>query len=889
MRRAPALDEYIERYPELADEIRDLFPAMVKVERIDGVRRRVEGKQSGDALAASPPPLQIGDYRILREIGRGGMGVVYEADQISLGRHVALKVLPRQVSGDPTVQERFRREARAAGGLHHTNIVPVYDVGQDGDFRFYAMQFIQGHGLDLVITELRRLRAHPGTEPEMTAALDGASLRIGGEASRSASKRTTVGEVEEQSAALESILGGRFDPQGPSNEIAGVSPYSGSAILPGGTQLSSVEPGRHAFFRSLAEIGRQVAGGLAYAHSRGIVHRDIKPSNLLLDTAGVVWITDFGLAKGDDDGLTQSGDFLGTIRYMAPERFRGGGDGRADVYALGLTLYELLTLRSGFASSDRLALIDQIKNAEPSRPRTIDARIPRDLETIVLKAIEKDPKARYQSVEAMGEDLRRFLADEPIRAREIGAVERSWRWARRNPGTAALGGALAGALVLATVSSLLAAGYFNQAARSERAARREGELLRQAEWSQRQRAETEKKRADITLADMFTSRGLLAGERGAAAEAVHWFAAAADQSASALDLARVENNRLRARNWMRQAILPVAAMWQSGDPKQLDFQPRGDLLLARADDGAMSFWSWRDGKRLAWAEELSGSSAVHWSPDGASVAVGFHSGEVQIRQATNGEVRAKIEHRGPISALAYSRDGKFLAIAGKSVRVWDINGQAFLNSGSDHPRQVTALMFNRKGDRLITVCDDKLVRVFAVQGGLDGMVPLYSPLVHTAASPPALVEEDRILITVSRESELSRWDMATGKLVAQPIHTRPWNLGSVVASPDRNWFATSGYSGVELYAVDARQPPVYLRHTNRVASFAFSPDGRALLSVSWDQTARLWSVPDGQPLGQPLPHMARRRVVPGLTMPCTWPPANSVASFASGSARWMTS
>ena len=139
-------------------------------------------------------------------------------------------------------------------------------------------------------------------------------------------------------------------------------------------------------------------------------------SNLLLDHAGVVWIADFGLAKGEDEGLTQSGDILGTLRYMAPERFRGEGDARADIYALGLTLYELLTLRPGFDSSDRLKLIEQIKTEEPLKPRSVDARIPRDLETIVLKAIEKDPKARYQSAEAMGEDLRRFLADEPIRA-----------------------------------------------------------------------------------------------------------------------------------------------------------------------------------------------------------------------------------------------------------------------------------------------------------------------------------------------------------------------------------------------------------------------------------------------------------------------------------------
>ena len=190
--------------------------------------------------------------------------------------------------------------------------------------------------------------------------------------------------------------------------------------------------------------------------TRGIVHRDIKPSNLLLDTEGVVWITDFGLAKGDDEGLTQSGDILGTIRYMAPERFRGEGDARADVYALGLTLYELLTLQSGFGSPDRLKLIEQIKTEEPERPRSIDARIPRDLETIVLKAIEKDPKERYRSAEAIGEDLRRFVADEPIRARQVSALERYWRWARRNKVVAALGRGALFVLVATSVGSFLA-------------------------------------------------------------------------------------------------------------------------------------------------------------------------------------------------------------------------------------------------------------------------------------------------------------------------------------------------------------------------------------------------------------------------------------------------
>ncbi len=194
-----------------------------------------------------------------------------------------------------------------------------------------------------------------------------------------------------------------------------------SVVLPGGSQLSAVESGRRSFFRSAAHIGRQVAAGLAYAHARGIVHRDIKPSNLLLDTQGVVWITDFGLAKASDDGLTQTGDILGTVRYMAPERFRGEGDGRADVYALGLTLYELLTLRPAFDSPDRLQLIEQIKTEDPPRPRALDPRIPRDLETIVLKAIDKDPQSRYQSADA----LARGPAAVPGRRADPGAAGRS--------------------------------------------------------------------------------------------------------------------------------------------------------------------------------------------------------------------------------------------------------------------------------------------------------------------------------------------------------------------------------------------------------------------------------------------------------------------------------
>jgi WD40 repeat protein len=563
----PELQEYIERLPEMADEIREMFPALVEVEQVEADARDDALQQQQRAI---PYLGQIGDYRILREVGRGGMGVVYEAEQISLGRRVALKVLPGQASGNRVVQERFRREARAAARMHHTNIVPVFEVGHDGDVRFYAMQFIDGQGLDAVITELIRLLDRARSESRIKAVAEGRSPWRRGQDSRRGIATPTLSDGVEVSLVLRSILTGRFDPAGrgpdplkaPPSIRAGdpaegraaptgtgterpmagsdlaltrtevgsatsgdaigrqpaqppepdssmsPAPSSTSAILPGGTQLSSVESGRRAFFRSLAQLGRQVAGGLAYAHARGIVHRDIKPSNLLLDTEGVVWIADFGLAKGDDEGLTQSGDILGTIRYMAPERFRGEGDARADVYALGLTLYELLTLRPGFDSSDRLKLIEQIKAEEPPRPRSVDGRIPRDLETIVLKAIEKDPRARYQSAEAMGDDLGRFLADEPIRARQVRAAERYWRWARRNPVIAVLGGVVTALLVAMTVGSTIAATYFQGLAGRESRANQQSQEAQRIAVVSRNVAEAAQEQA---LLERDKSRRLSAG------------------------------------------------------------------------------------------------------------------------------------------------------------------------------------------------------------------------------------------------------------------------------------------------------------------------------------------------------------------------------------------
>ena len=360
------------------------------------------------------------------------MGVVYEAEQESLGRRVALKVLPRHGRIDPVQMERFRREARAAARLHHTDIVPVFGVGEHEGVHYYAMQFIQGQGLDVILDDVRRLRAGAAALP---AAADGerdgrhgldgrgpvaADRAVRRPAARSGPRSSDRDRARRRERPAQRHGRRPFGPRGHRARCCRTPTESG-------------------YYRGVARIGVQVAEALAYAHGQGVLHRDIKPSNLLLDADGHVWVTDFGLAKLEGtEGLTQTGDIVGTLRYMAPERFEGWSDRRSDVYGLGVTLYELLTLRPAFEAATRARLIEQVIHDPPPSPRKHDPRVPRDLETIVLKAIAKEPAERYATAEALAEDLENFLADRPIVARRSGLPERAWRWCRRNPAAAGL-------------------------------------------------------------------------------------------------------------------------------------------------------------------------------------------------------------------------------------------------------------------------------------------------------------------------------------------------------------------------------------------------------------------------------------------------------------------
>jgi hypothetical protein len=397
-----SVEAFAAAHPEHAAALRDLLPTIVAFETH---KRDVASSASSGRRRASVPQLErLGEFRIVREVGRGGMGVVFEAVQESLGRKVALKVLPQSALLSGNQLERFRREAQIAAQLHHSNIVPVFGSGESDGYHWYAMQFIDGAGLD-------RWRQEQANDP----------------------------------------------PAGP-----------------GAWQARA---------RFVARLGAQAAFALHHAHGLGTLHRDIKPGNLLLEGGDHLWVTDFGLAKAlEAEGLTHSGDLLGTLQYMAPEQFAGQYDARSEVYALGVTLHELLTLRPAFAAASRSELMERIRQhrLEPLRRTCPD--LPEDLARVVAKACAGDPRDRYADCHAFAADLQSFLDDRPVLARPLSPTALLWRWGRRNRALAALAASTLFAVVGAGVLGWVAYGVTSEAlTRAEQSAQLAAQESQRAE------------------------------------------------------------------------------------------------------------------------------------------------------------------------------------------------------------------------------------------------------------------------------------------------------------------------------------------------------------------------------------------------------------------------
>jgi len=406
----PSIAEYLQRHPELRTQILEVFPASTLLGMLPV--GELQGDASETTAAYLFPPngeRQLGEYRLKRMVGRGGMGVVFEARQESLDRAVAVKILPFHDRMDPRVIERFRREALSAGRLQHDHIVPVYGFGEDKGVHFYAMQYVEGASVDQVFRSLRRFRNQPGAIAE------------------------TLEDASDVSSTLAlSLLSGEFSPHGHKGSV-GESLRLEESTGAGRLVSPTEEPLSPEYFPSVASIGQQAAQALAYAHDEGVLHRDVKPSNLLLDPTGKCWITDFGLAKASDaQELTRTGEVVGTLRYLAPEALDGTTDARGDVYSLGITLYELVTLQPAFESKSRAELLRKVLESSPAPPRRVNPAIPRDLETIVLKATVKDPDLRYSSCRELENELARFVDGRSIAGRRPGLLHFLRSWTRRH-------------------------------------------------------------------------------------------------------------------------------------------------------------------------------------------------------------------------------------------------------------------------------------------------------------------------------------------------------------------------------------------------------------------------------------------------------------------------
>jgi len=458
--RAPARDELLAEHPELAEDLESCLASLEFIRQASLTATPLLADSKAAERSEGDPGIgDLGDFRLVAEVGRGGMGVVYEAVQRSLNRRVALKVLPFAAAMDPTQLRRFQTEALAAAQLHHTHIVPVYSVGCERGVHYYAMQFIEGQTLAQAIAERRRMEE---TSPSPANPAAAARARRGSPDPAETAARARRGSPGTRRVAAETVARARRGSPDPAETASGArrgspdpaetadrrSPIPDeSPTLRNATGSPSPTPSSRSreYFRTAAALGIQAAEALDHAHKVGIVHRDIKPANLLLDVHGSLWVTDFGLARLQDDaGLTISGDLLGTLRYMSPEQAlakRGYLDHRTDIYSLGVTLYELVTLRPAIDGHDRQEVLRKIAQDEPAPPRRLNPSIPRELETILLKAINKEPESRYATAQELADDLRRFLEDKPIKARRPNLVGRAARWSRRH--TAIVGAALA--------------------------------------------------------------------------------------------------------------------------------------------------------------------------------------------------------------------------------------------------------------------------------------------------------------------------------------------------------------------------------------------------------------------------------------------------------------
>jgi WD40 repeat protein len=704
-------------------------------------------------LSAPSTPTRLGDFELIRRLGEGTMGVVFEARQVSLNRPVAVKMIRAGLYAGEADLRRFRIEAEAVAQLDHPQIVPIYGVWEDQDCHYFSMKLIRG----------------------------------------------------------------------------------GSVAR--GLPVYAADP------RAAARLLAEVAQAIQHAHDRGVLHRDLKPSNILLDEEGRPLVTDFGLAKraGDDSGLTQSGAIVGTPSYMAPEQASGhkvAVTALTDVYGLGAVLYALLTGRPPFVGDTILETIEQVRGRPPAPPSRINPRVGRDLETICLRCLEKDPWRRYSSADALADDLRRWLDGEPIAARPVGAAARVWMWSRRNPIVAVL---LAVLILFAVVTTW-------QWRRAE-------DLLVQA------RHETSSEAIDHALsicAQGDVGRGMLR-----LAEALE------TAPSDAADLKRAVRANLVA--WSRHQTQLTNLLRHSDRVHFVAFSPDGRTAVTASHDGTARLWDALTGEpRGAPLRHDGGVMQAAFSPDSRHMITASLDRTARLWEVDGGRPRgAPLRHRGPVRSVAFSPDGRTV-LTGSSdgaAQIWEANSQQPLGEPLRHKGWVQQVGFQPHGNVAITAGQvDGTVRLWDPQTGkvIGDPIPYHPGRLDNRAAQFFVCSADgRLILTTGSWTEGRRqcaqiWDTANGRALG-PLLCHDDEIRAVALSRNGNVAMTGGDDGTaRLWDTCSGKPLCApLRHQGQVLAVALDATGALALTGSEDRTARLWKVPRGEPLGSPLHHPGR--------------------------------
>ncbi len=742
---------------------------------------------------------ELPGYELIGPLGRGGMGVVFEAHQLKLKRRVAVK---RLQTGSGKALPRSRAEAETLGQLRHPNIVQIFEIVEHDGGLYLILELVEGGSLE------KRLRGKPEPPPETAAFIE------------------------------------------------------------------------------------TVARAVHYAHTRGIVHRDLKPANILLQVAGGLWIVDraekdiarstlpavhhplstavpkvadFGIAKrmSSDVGHTRDGDVLGTPSYMAPEQAGGKTEQispMTDVYSLGVVLYEMLTGRVPLQGPTTLDTLLMVRTEEPVPPRRLQPKIPRDLETICLKCLQKDPSRRYATAHELADDLRRFLDGKPILARRTPVWERAWKWAKREPGIAMLSAALVFAIALGFT-------LLTQQWRAESEAKK---LAQENERKARQLS------ASIAL-----DRGIALAEAGKLNQGLLWLARSLELAARAgdADLERVIRCNLTA--WQTFLARPGPAFPHDDWVWAVAFSPDGTKLLTGSKDQTAQLWDARTGHPIGGPLRHDQPVwAVAFSPDGTKLLTGSGdqagtTGAARVWDVATGQpLSPSAPHPTTVESVAFSPDGQsFLTVSGEQARLWRTRDGLLVGDLLPHPQPAShdprvstplTAAFSPSGKLIVTAGEDGTARFWDPVTREPKGTPLRAsgPILALAFSP-----NSKTVLTGSFDGTAQLWDVGTS-LARGPELRHRGRIRAVCFSNDGEMIATAAMdedivpaptnflnSGSEVrmwQTQTARRLGPPLRHPAPVWSVAFSPDNRILMTGSRDGQARFFLVATGAPMGDPL-------------------------------------